>query len=106
MNKKNLECLKKARDLLTKGWCQKWAADDDGKDAYVENATKFCAFGALYYATGHEYHELYDILCNELEGRNLIKWNDEKDRTQQEVVNFFNKIIEKFEGELKDESYN
>ena len=112
------EILKDARDLLAQGWVQgiAWATDVDGTECY-------CATGAIREACmGAEpdkYRPKYfqkavskalgtdtmwaDTLDWTDEVFALQHWNDEAERTKEEVLKAFDKAIENLEKELSDD---
>jgi hypothetical protein len=82
----------KAYELLEKAdWTQgAFARDSKGVyvDLYSEEAVSFCSVGAIGRANcGEAYpHHKVVALCNLLEVNLLTKWNDDPDRTKEEVI--------------------
>jgi hypothetical protein len=79
----------KAWQLVKKGWCQgHWSIDSKGNPAIGKPAVKFCAVEALLtvYHGNTEYIAARKRLEGVLGTSKLIYWNDDPDRTQEEVV--------------------
>jgi len=80
------QMLVSARNLLQSGWCQ---------HVLHQAGDKHCALGALRVSADNPYHELYG--CWHLEQTagitNIVDWNDAPGRTQQEVVELFDRAI-------------
>jgi hypothetical protein len=103
-----IELLERSRNLLAKpgGWCQLVAATNKaGASVFADSpyAVSFCATGVLLHC--HPTDELLIIarlaLLDVINSKNpdnqydfLSGWNDEPNRTQDEVVNTFNEAIE------------
>ena len=111
------ETLKGARDLLAQGWVQgiAWATDVDGTECY-------CATGAIREACTTRPDPFPYIIeaiervlvaagkcsdpqCSRGGGwisapGELQSWNDNAERTKEEVLKAFNKAIENLEQEL------
>ena len=117
---KALDILKKVREILTppRAWRQgAYVADDNGRysvDAEGSRATCFCAFGAMLQARARlpgldrDYVALYgaeDCLMAEIEARypstytSIPAWNDDEDLTHAEVLDTFDRAIERAQRE-------
>lgn len=100
-------------ELLGKGWTQNVnAKDKDGYDVPVESrqATCWCLSGPIYriakgcFASNKMSQQLYDLLYEEAfdllpnkddyKWGGLVGWNDESERTHEEVLDFVATIIE------------
>lgn len=111
MPKKNpvITVLKKARKLIAKGWFQ---GEFEGR----KNRTKcYCAWGAIKRVTGGggalgvlEYEaeaknaleeDRYVVRCHSGVKYNdsIVDYNDKKGRTQQQVLNLFDRTIARLE---------
>lgn len=117
----SVDALERARELVRTGWCQGSAAKmGDGRECMPthEHAAQFCTDGAVVRVTWpwHEeeseelwgvtsncwdylvsaIRELYGWDCSEQTPWAIIHdWNDETDRTKDEVVALFTAAIEK-----------
>lgn len=85
------EMLNAAADLCERGWTQKASAiNDQGDrvDPWDNEATAWCALGALCVAGGAERAEWEQALKSvvDVTGYLLTYWNDQPGRTQEEVV--------------------
>lgn len=104
-----LEIMTKGRSFIKKGWCQGAMARSRYKNQAVDfdhpNANSWCATGAVEAATEcYKFYMYYNdvvacshvsigILENILGGENIVCWNDNKERTQQEVLDLFDRGI-------------
>lgn len=100
---RELEHLKKMRELLAKGWTQKvMARDRMGRDVYVmaENAVSFCVVGAIQRSTRGliRLWSLHHAL-RELTNGTISVWNDDPNRKQSEVLALIDRAIEIAEAE-------
>ena len=87
-----------ARALLAKGWTQRASSRDE--DGLPPTAGKpsvcWCAYGALMTANWRESDEVYDWLERKFNLRGgLVAWNDQPGRTQAEVLDLFDRAIER-----------
>ncbi|APH74156.1 DUF6197 family protein [Aquibium oceanicum] len=93
------EILTKARELVAAGW-NKGHYGESANGITVgplhEDAVCFCTMGALFRAAGtfdeDIVHPAVQALGFEYSGQVLL-WNDEKDRTQDEVLARFDNAI-------------
>jgi len=111
-----IEGLKKARNFIKPqgAWFQGWFAKDALKvdcSATAPEAVCFCAAGALGRAFGDDDEKAFDCAVLELErsiygkkfdpleslNSGLVIWNDEKGRTQEEVVRVFDNTIRRLQ---------
>jgi hypothetical protein len=99
-----VEILTQARDLIAQPgkWTQGWyARRADGKDCYWadDEASCFCAVGAVEKTVGFDFiwsashRKSYEYL-REVVGGVVDRFNDDPTRTQEEVVQAFDKAIE------------
>ena len=99
-----VDVLKIARDLLSRGWCQRhYVVTPDGR-AYSSlrgtdwqtlqpEGCRFCALGALY-AAGDEVEAVRAAqLIRDAIGQTIVNWNDDVDRTQEEILQVFDAVI-------------
>ena len=105
--------LRAVRDLLLKhGWCQRTTRNSDGQ---------FCIAGAIDYAvrpaiTAHpsvwaeEKIAREERLAQHMQAQpqfpiyyGLTRWNDKPGRTQEDVIDFLNNIIESGEARLQQD---
>jgi hypothetical protein len=100
------EVLAKAKELVEKGWTQRYfAVDADGDEVCWDSkfACKFCAMGALYRASGRLGYgtdvaiAARGIVINLIPGTILGAWNDLPGRTQEQVVNLLDVAIGRLE---------
>lgn len=72
--------------LLEKGWCQKIGTNAQGQH---------CIVGALDVVVPKApgFYPAYDYLRSVLGSNNLISWNDEPERTFDDVINLLDKAI-------------
>lgn len=87
----------KAVDYIKKGWTQgAFARKADGSPTYSldPEAVCWCAFGALNMAyPDHGYVGVFTELKTAIGGEQLVAyWNDDPNRTQQEVIAMFEKL--------------
>lgn len=98
MNSKDV--LVAARDLIAKGWTQSTSARDNRGirvDLDGDEATCFCAYGAVARIAGRNnvlLQQVLDILTPLTAGYGIVYFNDGVGRTQQDVIDLFNKGIE------------
>ena len=99
--------LRRARDRVANGWTQHYAARDVDNvpcGAKDDRAASFCAFGALWadgdVAGGLASVAAYTRLTNELQpafdkrhNGDLAKWNDDPERTKDEVLAAFDAAL-------------
>ena len=101
MNTATLTQLREARALLAKGWTQDaYARDINGECIYSgaeENIVSYCIVGALQHIEAKNL--AYGTLrkCLPFGSRGLLWWNDTIGRTQDEVLELFDKAIAKLE---------
>lgn len=108
----DLRVLRRARELIEKGWTTKWfAKTKTGRRCAVNSpyATFWCAMGALqravvdtgYHDGTHELmrRHLYPMI--DFSFASIAAWNDEAERTQSDVIELFNKAIAKLEAEVR-----
>lgn len=101
------EVLLRAADLIeSKGWCKDFSALDadlNEVDPWSDSACVFCAVGAIESVAANGYADFdgltlsngaIDRLSRALGARNVIRWNDEDGRTQEEVVAALRKAAE------------
>ncbi len=90
-----LACLKKARDNVKKGWV---------KGVYTTNGNnQFCAMGAVIYSGSEsETRRAVTGLITKVKGTSIITWNDRPKTTKRMVLDFYRRIINKLEKELKE----
>ena len=100
-----LEILKQGKERVTKGWCQgvlTRTADGVGVHGTHPLAVRWCATGALNTPLGGDFrdNEITAYLFLEeriLGGRSVILWNNDPKRTQEEVINLFDRAINVWE---------
>lgn len=115
-----LEELEIAKRLVEKGWTQKVLARDSQGNETGElgsKATCFCVIGACMRAkkdispnpyTGIAFNDNQNLLRTILtlqnfgEIRFVDEWNDEEDRTQEQVVTLFDKAISLVKKSIED----
>ena len=98
-----IEILKKARELISKGWCQKapartkrgaWcqpSSDHADKFCIIGAIDKICFMGRPTLEATHLYlntHEILEKYCHP------TAWNDEPGRTKKQVLNLLDNIIQ------------
>lgn len=94
-----VEVLRKARELVAAGWTQgHYALDADGKvtEDSSPTACKFCMAGALFRVTNSQADEVWREARRALKaaiGDTLVSFNDAPKRTQDEVVDAFDRAI-------------
>lgn len=100
------ETLKKARSLIEKGWCQDlYVTRQDGPPVGIPVAEqdlegcRFCISGALYQASGASSIWSTFKIAAEIERLgfisedDVVKWNDDRFRTKEEVLKLFDDAI-------------
>lgn len=88
--------LKAAKKLIEKGWCQERNArnaDSHGVSPHSVEAIRWCAVGAVWAAAGDCDNRALALLSSLVERGDIIVWNDAPTRTQQEVIDLFDKAI-------------
>ena len=98
-----IEIFKKARRLLSTGWCQGELSRDANNnpcEPYENCATQWCALGALSAVadtSDFNFSRLAGELVNHLgvDIFGISDWNDNPRRTQSEVLEEFDNLIEK-----------
>lgn len=100
-----IDVLKIARDLLSRGWCQRhYVITPDGRAFWLKRfvdwktlqteGCRFCALGALYAAcNGDNDAECAADMIRDMIGRGITEWNDDVDRTKEEVLQVFDDVI-------------
>jgi hypothetical protein len=99
-----IEVLKEARNLIADGWCKYSGAKDcnlDNVPVESSRATSYCTFGAIDRGCAKLYGEdatteMADIFSyfSKVNGIvNVIKWNDDMNRTKEEVLLAFDNAI-------------
>ena len=83
--------MKPSELLESTGWCQyTYAMDNDGHDTCWEdkNACAFCVVGAIYncYGSGNKGLKIEEELSNFLNTSDITSWNDDPERTKDEIV--------------------
>ncbi len=96
--------LRKARDLIKKGWV---------KGTMTDNAGCFCALGAIREVTGaavwagasldtvDRYYDVVDVFSTESGIRDITHWNDSFDISQSDVVSEFSRVIKKLGDKVR-----
>ena len=104
---KTKDVLMMARDLLDNGFCKSMEATDafgTCVPVHDERACRFCSGGAiravLYRVYGSNVAPLWCDCVNAVRyangiGLSIFHWNDDDDRTQEQVVQAFDKAIAK-----------
>lgn len=89
-----LEILIRGKERIKDGWCQGslWT-DTEGVDCDLNRAACYCALGAITEVEVDSEHDAYCILVGQLGGDRLSDWNDDPDRTKQEVLDLFTRAI-------------
>ena len=106
INDNALQLLRAGRRRIEQGWCQEsWAKDADGNDTdpWRLNAVSWCASGAICAervpAPCSGYWEARAMLKNVLDSQwntNLLPdWNDTKGRTRKEVLEVYDRAIDR-----------
>lgn len=109
---KELKILKHTRELISKGWTQNtYARDKDGEPTpssrNEDKAVCWCLFGALIKAdlkmmneddySPHFFIKYLEEFESKL-GEDIPRWNDDPQRTQQDVLNLLDNLISELEG--------
>ena len=102
-----LKVLQDAKPLLKQGWTQgAYARNTDNKpmDYADPRAVKFCFAGALYKAGGG--YGIIEIIQDMISPRPdvMFEWNDDKKRTQKEVLTVLDQAIATFKKKTKKAS--
>ena len=113
--------LQRARDLLASGWVQGLEAvnlDSKGVHATSAHACRWCATGAirkavydedglttgdrmaLFYAACHEVVSDQIISGGDSDAEHLAWFNDLADQTQEEMLELFDKHIQRLKAEI------
>jgi hypothetical protein len=100
--------LVRTREILGRGWIQfQGAADAEGKAVFIESdkAVCFCSFGAMeracwelgYEKLSKESWEFFRFVRTFVPRPHgsIMVWNDAPNRTKEEVLSFFQNIIDK-----------
>lgn len=104
MSKTVIEVLKEARSKVAQGWCQgPCAVNADGMSVPPESAKacKWCVYGALEVVAGEEpdvrrmAELILDKEANAPAYSNCVGFNEYPGRTQAEVLDLFDRAIEK-----------
>ena len=106
-----LETFKEGRKRVKAGWTQGiWARDITGATVATDDssAVEWCAIGAVkgpnQNAALHWLRHVIQLEMDPMEvevlilAQFIIDWNDEKDRTQEEVVAAFDEVIRRIEA--------
>lgn len=85
-----------AGKLIEKGWTQNaYARDEKGNKVphRSPDATCWCTYGAINRAYQHPdaYHRAVSLLTPHIGTPYLMKWNDDRHRTKEEVLEAFRK---------------
>lgn len=100
----DVEILKAARARIEQGWCQR-AYAQDAEGSYVStlspDADSYCLSGALWATAGLDDKAVARclVLLSE-DGRacGVIAWNDQPERTKEEVLARYDQAIAKAEA--------
>lgn len=99
-----LHALKRIRQTLARGWTQQ-AMARNGFDipvhAHSHEACKWCIYGAMDkipMPAGIE-GTIHSLLIDKINGERISTWNDAPGRTQEQVLDIFDKLI--FETERR-----
>ena len=105
-----LEILKQGKERVTKGWVQHvlaLTADGIACAGYATDAVSWCAVGALdvpprdrilFPGVDNPSMRAYMFLeRNVLDHQDLVEWNNDPKRTQEEVVDLFDRAINMLE---------
>ncbi len=93
-----IENLKSALELLeSEGWCQGEMESADGR---------FCSSGAITkaqcqeeYYTDRNYRLFPYVIFQAVVGMNIVNWNDDEDRTYEDVASAFKEAIYELGGQ-------
>jgi len=86
-----IECLRKAKELCAEGWAQGYENVCFG---YVNGC--YCVATAISAANQHSYHRgahLAFEAANHIWSGGVMRWNDDPERTQEDVLKAFDKAI-------------
>ncbi len=95
-----LQCLRKARALVRKGWTQgviAVSANHRPVGACSVDACYWCAYGSIIAAAGphwNAFEESRDALAVVI-GKPMFQWNDHASRTKAQVLAAFDRAIER-----------
>lgn len=100
INKLTLRVMRRARQLIARGWTQgRLAADKNGLAISLRApaACSFCTHGAIAKASDEIAGDLtcvvsdraMSLLGHGFEGRDVVAWNDKLQRTKEDVVMAF-----------------
>lgn len=106
----DLDILTKAREKLTRGWCQQRHAQlSDGDCTFSEDpeAVAWCISGAVMAAGGLVFGSAHNLISDSLapDGENgeyrpsVTHWNDQIGRTQADVLELMDRVIAKVRHE-------
>ncbi len=94
-----LDCLRAARDLVQKGWCQGALARNQLGEAvqeFSDEAIEVCTMGAILRAGRGNPHAIaagWNVV-GRVVGPKMGEWNDREHRTQAQVIGLFDRAIE------------
>ena len=91
-----LEILEQAKERVTIGWTRDHLAKDkDGNPVMGSSpkAVRWCAFGALSAPPSKSFNEAYRFITDDVLCESLAPWNNAPERTQEEVVDLFDRAI-------------
>lgn len=98
MDTSTIDLLRKARALIEQGWSQGCGAKDANGfpvSTSSQEATSYCAIGALEAAGdlsfGH--WRALEALRAGLPEASITGWNDARDRTKEEVLDLYDRVI-------------
>ena len=101
----SVRALKAARAKVEAGWTQRAAARDASGQSvgWTEaKACSYCAMGALWAATEGSAHSaelwLIRVLQSRNAGHSVISFNDDRNRTKDDVLKLFDDAIELAKG--------
>lgn len=85
----------KPSDFIKKGWCrEELARDKDGDVTYfdAQQAVAWCAMGAIFACRDVSSHDALKALRSYVGNNVIALWNDDPNRTQQEIIDAFEAI--------------
>lgn len=100
--KSSIKILEAAYRLLKKGWTQKtYATDKNGEQCSYRKsdnvAVCYCLSGAILRSGGlpgeAAYQAIYQVLPKQYSYMGIVAWNDQPERTQEEVLDVVKKAI-------------
>lgn len=99
-NECNIQFLSRVKELIERGWCQRWiACDENSNPVSIKSGklpAKFSLLGALIRAEAEglgSYFFAYNLLMRYTGEDFTGKWNDAKGRTKEEVIEVVDKAI-------------